>query len=103
MPECANVASEYKAVVIMKNKKLSRVRAPKAVRQKLRSLAIVRVRKDIIHAGRKEEDYSSEDLEYLVADKEKEIWSGIGWKSFGIVALLLGINIGIWLCPCFDL
>jgi len=79
----------------MKNKKLSRVRAPKAVRQKLRSLAIVRVRKDIIHAGRKEEDYSSEDLEYLVADKEKEIWSGIGWKSFGIVALLLGINIGI--------
>jgi len=73
----------------------SRIRPPKAVRQKLRSLAVERVRKDIIHAGRKEEDYSTEDLEYLVADKEKEIWSGIGWKSFGVVALLLGINIGI--------
>ena len=79
----------------MTQKKPTRVRPPKAVRQKLRSLAVERVRKDIIHAGRKQEDYSAEDLEYLVADKEKEIWSGIGWKSFGIVALLLGINIGI--------
>ena len=75
--------------------KPSRIRPPKVVRQKLRSLAVDRVRKDIIHAGRKEEDYSAEDLEYLVADKEKEIWSGIGWKSFGVVALLLGINIGV--------
>jgi len=79
----------------MTDKKPPLIRAPKMVRQKLRSLAVDRVRKDIIHAGRKEEDYSAEDLEYLVADKEKEIWSGIGWKSFGIVALLLGINIGI--------
>jgi hypothetical protein len=73
----------------------SRIRAPRAVRQKLRSAAIARVRKDIIHAGRKEEEYSDEDLEYLVGEKEKEIWAGIGWKGFGIVALLLGINIGI--------
>jgi hypothetical protein len=72
-----------------------RIRAPRAVRQKLRSAAIARVRKDIIHAGRKEEDYSDDDLEYLVAEKEKEIWAGIGWKGFGIAALLLGINIGI--------
>ena len=79
----------------MTQNKPSRIRPPKVVRQKLRSLAVDRVRKDIIHAGRKEEDYSAEDLEYLVADKEKEIWSGIGWKSFGVVALLLGINIGI--------
>lgn len=79
----------------MTKRKSSRIRPPKMVRQKLRSLAIDRVRKDIIHAGRLEEDYSAEDLEYLVADKEKEIWSGIGWKSFGIVALVLGINIGI--------
>ena len=73
----------------------SKIRAPRAVRQKLRTAAVARVRKDIIHAGRKEEDYSTEDLEYLVAEKEKEIWAGIGWKGFGIVALLLGINIGI--------
>ena len=84
-----------KSAIAMNQKKSSRIKPPKAVRQKLRSLAVERVRKDIIHAGRKEEDYSTEDLEYLVADKEKEIWSGIGWKSFGIVALLLGINIGI--------
>ncbi len=75
--------------------KSSNIRAPKYVRQKLRSAAIAAVRKDMIHAGRKESEYSDEDLEYLVAEKEKEIWSGIGWKGFGIAALLLGINIGI--------
>ena len=73
----------------------ARIRAPRAVRQKLRDVAINKVRQDIIHAGRKEADYSAEELEYLVAEKEKEIWSGIGWKGFGIAALLLGINIGI--------
>jgi hypothetical protein len=70
-------------------------RLPKAVRKRLRAAAVAKVRQDIIHAGRQEEDYSQDDLEYLVAEKEKEIWSGIGWKGFGIVALLLGINIGI--------
>jgi hypothetical protein len=71
------------------------IRAPKAVRSKLRAMAVAKVRQDIIHAGRNEADYSDDDLEYLVAEKEKEIWSGIGWKGFGIAALLLGINIGI--------
>lgn len=68
---------------------------PKALRKRLRAAAVAKVRQDIIHAGRRESDYAPEDLEYLVAEKEKEIWSGIGWKGFGIVALLLGINIGI--------
>ena len=49
----------------------------------------------MIHAGREESTYSEQELEYLVAEKEKEIWSGIGWKGFGVAALLLGINIGI--------
>ncbi|MEH6584333.1 MAG: hypothetical protein V7754_20540 [Halioglobus sp.] len=71
------------------------IRAPRIVRQKLRSAAVAGVRKDIIHAGRNEAEYPPEDLEYLVAEKEKEIWAGVGWKGFGIVALLLGINIGI--------
>jgi len=79
----------------MTDKKASRIRAPKVVRQKLRSAAVASVRKDIIHAGRKEPDYSAEELEYLVAEKEKEIRAGLGWKGFGIAALLLGINIGI--------
>jgi hypothetical protein len=70
-------------------------RLPKSVRKRLRAAAVAKVRQDIIHAGREESDYATEDLEYLVAEKEKEIWSGIGWKGFGIVALLLGINIGI--------
>lgn len=70
-------------------------RIPKAVRKRLRTAAIAKVRQDIIHAGRVESEYAQEDLEYLVAEKEKEIWSGLGWKGFGIVALLLGINIGI--------
>ena len=79
----------------MNEEKPSRIRAPRAVRQKLRSRAVASVRKDIIHAGRKEDEYTPEELEYLVAEKEKEIWSGIGWKGFGVAALLLGINLGI--------
>jgi hypothetical protein len=71
------------------------LRVPRPVRKRLRAIAVGKVRQDIIHAGRSEADYAEEDLEYLVAEKEKEIWSGIGWKGFGIVALLLGINIGI--------
>jgi len=71
------------------------LRVPKLVRKRLREAAVAKVRQDIIHAGRSEDDYAQEDLEYLVAEKEKEIWSGIGWKGFGVVALLLGINIGI--------
>lgn len=71
------------------------LRVPKPLRKRLREAAVAKVRQDIIHAGRSEAEYSVEDLEYLVAEKEKEIWSGIGWKGFGIVALLLGINIGI--------
>ena len=73
----------------------SKSRMPKAVRKRLREAAVAKVRQDIIHAGRTEAEYAQEDLEYLVAEKEKEIWSGLGWKGFGIVALLLGINIGI--------
>lgn len=70
-------------------------RIPRTLRKRLRAAAVAKVRQDIIHAGRSEGDYAQEDLEYLVAEKEKEIWSGIGWKGFGVVALLLGINIGI--------
>ena len=78
-----------------KEKREAGSRVPRVVRKRLREAAVAKVRQDIIHAGRSEADYAQEDLEYLVAEKEKEIWSGIGWKGFGIVALLLGINIGI--------
>ncbi len=73
----------------------AKIRVPRALRQRLRNRAIAKVRQDMIHAGRDESSYSEDELEYLVAEKEKEIWSGIGWKGFGIAALLLGINIGI--------
>jgi hypothetical protein len=71
------------------------LRVPRIFRQKLRDRAVDKVRQDMIHAGRTEADYSDEDLEFLIAEKEREIWSSIGWRGFGIVALLLGINIGI--------
>ena len=67
----------------------SRIRVPRAVRQRLRNRAIAKVRQDMIHAGREESSYSEEELEYLVAEKEKEIWSGIGWKGLGVAALFL--------------
>ena len=75
--------------------KQSKSRLPKIVRQRLRNRAIAGVRKDMIHAGRAEDSYTEEELEHLVAEKEREIWSSIGWKGFGVAALLLGINIGI--------
>jgi hypothetical protein len=71
------------------------LRVPRIFRQKLRDRAVDKVRQDMIHAGRTEADYSDEDLEFLIAEKEREIWSSIGWRGFGVVALLLGINIGI--------
>lgn len=74
---------------------MPKLRAPRAVRQKVRDRAIVLLRQDIIHAGRSEEEYSLDELEYLLAEKEKDVWSGLGWQGFGAAALLLGINIGI--------
>jgi hypothetical protein len=75
--------------------KSASIKLPRALRQKLRDRAIDKVKQDMIHAGRSESEYSDDDLEFLIAEKEKEIWSGIGWKGFGVVALLLGINIGV--------
>jgi hypothetical protein len=75
----------------MKTEEKSKLRMPRVVRQRLRDRAIAKVRQDM----RDESSYSEQELEYLVAEKEKEIWSGIGWKGFGVAALLLGINIGI--------
>jgi hypothetical protein len=80
---------------MMEQKKQRKLRMPKVLRQRLRDRAIAAVRKDMIHAGRSEASYADAELEYLVAEKEREIWSGIGWKGFGVAALLLGINIGI--------
>ena len=79
----------------MEQGKQSKSPVPKFLRQRLRDRAIAGVRKDMIHAGRTEDSYSEEELEYLVAEKERDIWSRIGWKGFGVAALLLGINIGI--------
>lgn len=75
--------------------KSTSIKLPRALRQTLRDRAIDKVKQDMIHAGRSESEYSDDDLEFLIAEKEKEIWSGIGWKGFGFVALLLGINIGV--------
>ncbi len=61
--------------------KPSRSRVPRAVRRRLREAAVAKVRQDIIHAGRSEADYSEQDLEYLVAEKEKEIWSGSAGRA----------------------
>ena len=63
----------------MKTEKKSKLRVPRAVRQRLRNSAIAKVRQDMIHAGREESSYSEQELE----------------KGFGVAALLLGINIGI--------
>ena len=52
-----------------------------------------RVRKDLILHGKTEEQMSAQDLEYLLADAEKEVIADI--KQTGLLGALalLGINL----------
>ncbi len=63
------------------------------IKKRIRKTAIRRVRKDLILNGKKETDMSAEDLEYLVADAEKDVISDI--KQTGLIGALalLGINL----------
>ena len=63
------------------------------IKKRIRKTAIRRVRKDLILHGKKETDMSAEDLEYLLADAEKDVINDL--KQTGLIGALalLGINL----------
>lgn len=65
----------------------------RVLRRRIRKAAVRRVRKDLILHGKSEEQMSAQDLEYLLADAEKEVIADI--KQTGLLGALalLGINL----------
>ena len=64
----------------------------RVIKQKVREVAVKRVRKDLILNGKSEEDISEEDLEYLLADAEESVWSDIRQTSLMGVLAMLGLS-----------
>ena len=60
--------------------------------QRVRQSAVDRVHRDMILHGKTEADFSDEDLEYLLADAERELWSSIKGNSLKVALVLLGIS-----------
>lgn len=65
----------------------------RVLKRRIRKLAVRRVRKDLILHGKREEDVSAQDLEYLLADAEKDVVADL--KQAGLLGALalLGINV----------
>lgn len=59
---------------------------------RIRRAAIKRVKKDLILAGRKESELSEDDLEYLVADAEKDVVNQLKQTTLLGALALLGIG-----------
>ena len=66
----------------------------RVIQRKVRSVAVNRVRKDLILHGKSEEELSEEELEYLLADAEQSVWSDIKQTSLIGVLAMLGLSIG---------
>ena len=62
------------------------------VRERVREMAIKNVKKDLVLHGRDVESLSLDDKEFMVAEAEKEIWSGFKGKSLLAVLGLLGLS-----------
>ena len=63
------------------------------IKRKVREVAVNRVRKELILAGKGEDDLSEEDLEYLLADAERAVWGDIKQTSLVGVLAMLGLSI----------
>ena len=72
---------------------LGRYLPHKVIRRHVREAAVRRVRKDLILAGKSESELSTQALEYLLADAEKDVLADI--KQTGLLGALalLGINL----------
>ncbi len=63
-----------------------------ALERRVRRVAVDRVHRDMILHGKTEADFSDEDLEYLLDDAEREVWSTIKGNSLKVVLILLGLS-----------
>ncbi len=63
------------------------------IRKRIRIAAVRRVRKDLILHGKAESELSADELEYLLADAEKDVIADL--KQTGLLGALalLGINL----------
>lgn len=73
--------------------KLQQYLPQKVIKRRIRKAAVRRVRKDLILHGKNESEMSAEDLEYLLADAEKDVIADL--KQTGLIGALalLGINL----------
>lgn len=65
----------------------------RVIKRRIRAAAVRRVRKDLVLAGRKEEDLPSQGLEYLLADAEKDVIAELQRTGLLGALALLGINL----------
>lgn len=77
----------------MELEKLSRYLPQHVIKRRIRKAAVRKVRKDLILHGKREQDLSADDLEYLLADAEKEVIADIKQTGFLGALALLGINL----------
>ena len=77
----------------MEMETLSRYLPQRVIKRRIRKAAVRRVRKDLILHGKREEDLSEQDLEYLLADAEKDVIADIKQTSLLGALALLGINL----------
>jgi hypothetical protein len=76
----------------MDTKRLSRYLPKPLLERKVRGLAVDRVHRDMVLHQKTEADYSDQDLEFLLADAEREIWSSIKGNSLKLALVLLGVS-----------
>ena len=65
----------------------------RVIQRRVRAVAVRRVRKDLILHGKSEEDFSEEELEYLLADAETSVWGDI--KQTGLIGVLAMLGLSI--------
>lgn len=76
----------------MEIEKLARYLPQRVIRRRIRSAAVRRVRKDLILNGKQESDFSEQDLEYLLADAEKDVIAELKQTSLLGALALLGLS-----------
>ena len=74
-------------------KALEKYLPQRMLRRRIRRVAARRVRKDLILHGKSENDMTQDELEYLLADAEKDVIADL--KQTGLIGALalLGINL----------
>lgn len=77
----------------MQLKQLQKYLPQHVIKRRIRKTAVRRVRKDLILHGKNENDMSAEDLEYLLADAEKDVIADLKQTSLIGALALLGINL----------